>query len=96
MGGYFSFQIRELIGTEICMIGSFNDPKKVIHMLPQFPRITLLAAMTGLVKKNFLKKYLLSKIKDERIKDIQSKIMDNFDNFTDNELALDDRNELSA
>ena len=88
MGGYFSFQIRELIGTEICMIGSFNDPKKVIHMLPQFPRITLLAAMTGLVKKNFLKKYLLSKIKDERIKDIQSKIMDNFDNFTDNELAL--------
>jgi hypothetical protein len=88
MGGYFSFQIRELIGTEICMIGSFNDPKKVIHMLPQFPRITLLAALTGLVKTNFLKKFLLSKIKDERVKEVQSKIMDNFDNFTDNELAL--------
>lgn len=88
MGGYFSFQIRELIGTDICMIGSFNDPKKVIHILPQFPRITLLAALTGLVKTTLLKNYLLSKIKDERIKDIQSKIMDNFDNFTDNELAL--------
>lgn len=88
MGGYFSFQIRELIGTNICMIGSFNDPKKVIHMLPQFPRITLLAALTGLVKKKFLKDYLLAKIKDERYREIQSKIMDNFDNFTDNELAL--------
>lgn len=88
MGGYFSFQIRELIGTEICMIGSFNDPKKVIHVLPQFPRITLLAAMTGLVKTNLMKKYLLGKIKDERVKEVQSKIMDNFDNFTDNELAL--------
>lgn len=88
MGGYFSFQIRELIDTDICMIGSFNDPKKVIHMLPQFPRITLLAALTGLVKKKFLKNYLLAKIKDERYREIQSKIMDNFDNFTDNELAL--------
>lgn len=88
MGGYFSFQIRELIDTDICMIGSFNDPKKVIHMLPQFPRITLLAALSGLVKKKFLKDYLLAKIKDERYREIQSKIMDNFDNFTDNELAL--------
>ena len=88
MGGYFSFQIRELIDTDICMIGSFNDPQKVIHMLPQFPRITLLAALTGLVKKKFLKNYLLAKIKDERYREIQSKIMDNFDNFTDNELAL--------
>jgi hypothetical protein len=88
MGGYFSFQIRELIGTEICMIGSFHDTKKVTHMIPQFPRITLLAALTGLVKKRFLKNYLLSKIKDERVKEVQSKIMDNFDNFTDNELAL--------
>ncbi len=88
MGGYFSFQIRELIDTDICMIGSFNDPQKVIHMLPQFPRITLLAALSGLVKKKFLKDYLLAKIKDERYREIQSKIMDNFDNFTDNELAL--------
>lgn len=88
MGGYFSFQIRELIGTEICMIGSFNDPKKVLHIVPQFPRITLIAAMTGLVKTSFLKKFLLSKITDERVKEIQSRIMDNFDTFSDNELAL--------
>lgn len=88
MGGYFSFQIRELIGTEICMIASFHDTKKVIHILPQFPRITSIAALTGLVKKKFLRNYLLSKIKDERYKQIQIKIMDNFDRFTDNELAL--------
>ncbi len=88
MGGYFSFQIRELIETEICMIGSFNDTKKVMHIVPQFPRITLIAALTGLIKTNFLKNFLLSKINDERDKEIQSKIMDNFDNFTDNELAL--------
>jgi len=88
MGGYFSFQIRELIGTEICMIGSFNDPKKLIHMLPQFPRITLIAALTGLVKTKWLKNYLLSKIKDVKYKQIQEKIMDNFDSFTDNELSL--------
>lgn len=88
MGGYFSFQIRELIETEICMIASFHDTKKVLHMVPQFPRITLFAALTGFVKTRFLKNYLLAKIKDDRYKEIQSKIMDNFDTFTDNELAL--------
>lgn len=88
MGGYFSFQIRELIGTEICMIGSFNDPGKLIHILPQFPRTTLIAALTGLVKTKWLKNYMLSKIKDERYKQIQEKIMNNFDRFTDNELGL--------
>lgn len=88
MGGYFSFQIRELIGTEICMIGAFHDTAKVKHMVPQFPRVTLLAALTGLVKKPVLKKYLLSKINDNRVKEVQTKIMDNFNNFSDNELAL--------
>lgn len=88
MGGYFSFQIRELIGTPICMIASFNDPKKVIHMLPQFPRITSIAALTGLVKTKFIRNYLLNKIKDERYKQIQENIMDNFEKFTDNQLGL--------
>ena len=88
MGGYFSFQIRELIGAEICMISSFNDPKKIIHVVPEFPRLTMLATMTGITKTKFVKNYLLNKIKNEQIKEIQSKIMDNFDNFTDNELAL--------
>ena len=88
MGGYFSFQIRELIGTDIIMIGSFNDPKKIIHILPQFPRFTLFTTITGIAKQSWVKKYLLSKIKNEQIKAIQSKIMDNFNNFTNNELAL--------
>ncbi|MDB5228765.1 MAG: hypothetical protein JWN78_2958 [Bacteroidota bacterium] len=88
MGGYFSFQIRELIGTEICMIASFNDPAKVIHLLPAFPRITQFAALTGLVKAPFLKKYLLGKIKDENYKSVQSYVMDNFKTFTNWQLAL--------
>jgi hypothetical protein len=88
MGGYFSFQIRELINSEICMIASFHDTAKVLHILPQFPRTTLLAALTGLMKTKLLKNYMLSKIKDERYKQIQMKIMDNFDHFTDNELGL--------
>lgn len=88
MGGYFSFQIREILGTEICMISSFNDPKKIIHVVPEFPRLTMLATLIGITKTKFIKNYLLSKIKDTQIKEIQSKIMDNFDNFTDNELAL--------
>ncbi|HUM51279.1 MAG TPA: alpha/beta hydrolase [Chitinophagales bacterium] len=88
MGGYFAFQIRELQGNAICMIGSFNDPKKVLHMVPQFPRITLFAAFTGLVKNQYLKNYLLKKIKNENYRKIQSYIMDNFDSFSDKQLAL--------
>lgn len=88
MGGYFAFQIRELQGNSICMIGSFNDTKKVLHMVPQFPRVTLFAAFTGLVKNKWLKSYLLKRAKDENYRKIQSYIMDNFDSFTDNQLAL--------
>lgn len=88
MGGYFSFQIREILGNEIAMIGSFNDPKKIYHVFPKFPRITMVTAITGLVKTDFLKKFLLDKIKDERIKTIQSKVMDNFDSYTNLQLAL--------
>lgn len=88
MGGYFAFQIRELIGAEICMIASFNDPGKVLHLLPAFPRITQLAAITGLVKSPVLKKYLLKKIKDENYKNVQIEVMNNFKTFTNMQLAL--------
>jgi hypothetical protein len=88
MGGYFSFQIREIQQNEICMIASFNDPNKVIHMIPEFTRFTQIASITGLVKMPFVKQYLLSKIKDEKIKNIQSHIMNNFSNFTNLQLAL--------
>ena len=88
MGGYFSFQIRELIGTEICMISSFNDPAKLIHIVPQIPRTTQLAALSGLLKTELLKNYLLGKIKDDRYKAVQISVMNNFKNFTNMQLSL--------
>ncbi|QQR97667.1 MAG: hypothetical protein IPK18_12635 [Sphingobacteriales bacterium] len=88
MGGYFSFQIREIQNNEICMIASFNDPAKVIHMFPNFTRFTQLSIITGLVKLPQVKNNLLSKIKDKRIREVQSHIVDNFDNFTNLQLAL--------
>lgn len=88
MGGYFSFQIRELTGSDICMIGSFNDPAKVIHTVQQVPRITQIAAMTGLIKTAALKKYMLEKVKNEHMRNIQSGVMDNFHTFTNTQLAL--------
>ncbi len=88
MGGYFSFQIREIIGSEICMIASFSDPGKLIHILPQFPRATQIAALSGMLKTNFLKNFLLNKIKDENYKNIQMAVMDNFKNFSNIQLGL--------
>jgi len=88
MGGFFSFQIRELIGCDICLIGSFSDPEKVFHTVPQVPRITQIAALTGIIKTAALKKYLLGKIKNEHIKNVQAGVMDNFHTFTNTQLAL--------
>lgn len=88
MGGYFSFQTRELLGNEICMIGAFNDPQKVIHTFPKMPRATMFAVLSGLIKTNTLKEYLLKKIKDENYRAVQEEIMDNFDTFSNYELAL--------
>lgn len=88
MGGYFSFQIREIQDNPICMIASFNDPAKIFHTFPDYPRITQLAALTGFVKTTYLKKMLLDKIKDTKIREIQSAVMDNFDTFSNIELSL--------
>lgn len=88
MGGYFAFQIREINGSEICMIGSFSDTKKVIHTFPKYPRITQIVAFTGLIKTSFIKKYLLDKIKNEAYKEVQRNAMNNFKTFTNLELAL--------
>lgn len=88
MGGFFAHQIREVMGNEICMIASFSHPNKVFHTFPQVPRVTQLAALTGLVKTPFLRNYLLEKIKDDGIRQTQSKVMANFDNFTNLQLGL--------
>ena len=78
----------KLLGNEICMIGAFNDPQKVIHTFPKMPRATMIAVLSGLIKTNTLKEYLLNKIKDENYRAVQEEIMDNFDTFSNYELAL--------
>lgn len=88
LGGYLSFQIREILGTEICMIASFSDPKKLIHTLPKYPRITQIIAYSGLIKNKYLKQYLLNKIKNETYKEIQQNVMENFSTFSNAELGL--------
>ncbi|MFN8284245.1 MAG: alpha/beta hydrolase [Chitinophagales bacterium] len=88
MGGYFAFQIREMQGNEICMIASFNDPKKLIHFVPKVPRITFLASFTGLVKQEFIKNYMLNRVKEENYKKILSQIMDHFRTFSNTQLSL--------
>ena len=88
MGGYFAFQIREMIGTEICMVAAFHDTGKVKHTFPKFPRITQLSAITGLIKTDFIKTYLLKQIKDQDYKKIQAYIMNNFKSYSNNQLAL--------
>ncbi len=88
MGGYFSFSIREQTGASICMIAAFHDPGKVQHLFPKIPRITQVAAMSGLVKTDFLKQFLLNKIANERYKVVQAAVMDNFKTFTNKQLGL--------
>jgi hypothetical protein len=88
MGGYFSYQVRELTGSPVCMIAAFNDPGKVLHLTPQFPRFTQLVAMSGFIKSPLLKKYLLDRISDENYKEIQAYVMDNFKTFTNRQLGL--------
>lgn len=88
MGGYFAFQIREIQNNDICMIGAFSNPKKVIDYIPAFPRFSQVMAFTGLLKTEQVKTYLSDKIKDEQIKAIQERIMHNFKSFTNVQLAL--------
>ncbi|MCB9033417.1 MAG: alpha/beta hydrolase [Chitinophagales bacterium] len=88
MGGYFAFQIREIQNNEICMIGAFSNPKKVIDYMPAFPRFSQLMAFSGLLKHEKVNDHLLEKIKDEQIKTIQEKVMTNFKSFTNLQLAL--------
>jgi hypothetical protein len=88
MGGYFSFQIREFTGSGICMIASFHDTAKVRHLTPAFPRLSQVAAMTGLVKSPYLKKWMLKRISDERYRSVQAYVMDHFRQFTNRQLGL--------
>ena len=88
MGGYLAFQIREIIYNDICLVGSFCDPQKIIQFFPQSPRLSQLVAGSGLIKTDFLRNFLLSKIQDERIKTVQEKVMRNMKSFSNTQLAL--------
>lgn len=87
MGGYFAFSIHSQIGTQICMVASFSDTKKLFHFFPKAPRLTQLNILSGFIKSNYLKAYLLKKIKDQNTKKIQSKVIDNFSTYTNIQLA---------
>jgi hypothetical protein len=87
MGGYFAFYIREIQQNEICMIGAFSDPAKIRHVIPQLPRVTSIFNLTGLIKTNYVKSYLLKRNKREDIIQVLKKTIDNFDTFTNIELA---------
>jgi pimeloyl-ACP methyl ester carboxylesterase len=88
MGGYFAGQIRELQGNEICMIAAFSDPRKIKHVIPQFPRFSQVAALTGFVKSDYSKKFLLNKVKEEHYRLVLSKVLKNFHRFSNIQLAL--------
>ncbi|MBL0286656.1 MAG: alpha/beta hydrolase [Bacteroidetes bacterium] len=87
MGGYFAFSVRELTGAQICMIAAFSDPQKLYHFFPTFPRSTQLNIISGFLKTNYLKSFLLNKIKDEKIKKVQEAVMENFKTFSNLQLA---------
>jgi len=87
MGGYFAFYIREIQANEICMIGAFSDPAKIRHAVPQFPRATSLFNLTGLIKTRYVKNYLLKRTKGDELKHILEKTVNNFDNFSNLQLA---------
>lgn len=88
MGGYFSFQIREILENKICMISGFSDTKKTIHLFPRFSRFTQLTAITGLSKTEIVRNYMKSRVKDENYKSILDYTMRNFRYFTNIELGL--------
>ncbi|HRB19232.1 MAG TPA: hypothetical protein PKZ14_04050, partial [Chitinophagales bacterium] len=77
MGGYIAFQMREILDCDICMIASFNNTDKVIHLFPKFPRITQISTILGITKTEFIRNYMTGKIKDENHKSIQAYVMRN-------------------
>jgi hypothetical protein len=85
MGGYFSYQIREIAGNEICMLGSFSDPGKVIHMTP-IPVLTPVMAVSGLMKTPFAKDFLKKRIQGKPFEEVMLEVVDNFKTYGNDEL----------
>lgn len=86
MGGYVSFQLRELQGNDICMIGSFSDPGKIVHMVPNAPLMTPVFAGTGLSKTDWAKDYLRKRVAGRPFEGPMMEVVDNFKTFRNEEL----------
>lgn len=86
MGGYISFQIRELQGNSIAMIGSFSDPGKIVHLVPDWPILTPVFAGTGFSKTQAAKDFLRKKVAGKEFEHAMMEVVDNFRTFRNEEL----------
>jgi hypothetical protein len=86
MGGFFSFQIREILGNDICMIGSFCDPGKIIHLTP-IRQLTPLMAATGISKTPMARNYLHKKVVGKPHEEVMMEVVNNFRSFRNIDLA---------
>jgi hypothetical protein len=86
MGGYISYQIRELQGNDICMIGSFSDPGKIIHLVPDWPVMTPVFAGTGLSKTKRAQEYLRKRVAGRAFEHAMMEVVENFKTFRNEEL----------
>lgn len=87
MGGYFAFEIREIQGNQICMIAAFNDPNKIIHVMPNFKRLGTLMSLTGFIKSEQAHGFL-SKNAKGAYKKVLDNALTNFSTYTNLQLAL--------
>lgn len=86
MGGYFSLVIREQIDTEICMIASFSDPKKV-RRVSQNRFLTVLVAQTGFIKSQFIERMMIKPCIGKYFEDINTRVVSNMHTFSNSQLA---------
>jgi pimeloyl-ACP methyl ester carboxylesterase len=86
MGGYLSFHIRELQGNRICMIGSFSDPGKIVHLVPDWPVLTPVFAGTGFSKTKTARRFLQKKVAGRDFEQAMMEVVDNFRTFSNEEL----------
>jgi hypothetical protein len=86
MGGYVSFQMREIQGNDICMIGSFSDPGKILHMVPNAPFMTSVFAGSGFSKTDMVRDYLQKRVAGRPIEQPMMEVVENFKRFKNEEL----------
>lgn len=86
MGGYLAFQMREMFGNEICMIGAFSDPAKIIHLVPNLPLMTPIITASGFTKTEMARNYLQKKVAGKQIEQPLLEVLDNFKTFSNEQL----------